>query len=376
MSVTLHVFDRYRPIIDDWPAFVEASTTPLPTCIWINTLRGGVEDVTALLGRSGIAYEPVGWSPTAFRLPHDVQIGNHLAFLAGLCHVQEEVALPPVLLLDPKPGERVLDLCASPGNKTAQIAVSMRNTGTIVANDFNVSRMRPLKRVVSRLGLVDVTTTFCDAASYPTPQQPFDRVLVDVPCSCEGTCRKNPEVLEGTKPHPFAKLSRVQTAILRRALQLCKVGGRVVYSTCTYAPEENEMVVQAALDSLEPGIRAEILPAEVPGLVTSPGLNKWQGRSFRKDMVHAIRIYPHQNDTGGFFIAVLEKVADARRPHRIARKNGDTPHNTRVREGETSRWMAWLEARFGVPPTELAAYKVVETNAKTLSLLTSEHTVP
>ncbi len=119
-------FERYRPIIDDWQAFRLALQRPLPAAIWTNTLKAGPERVAGILRADGIPSEPLSWRPGAFKLlAQDGKPGNHWGFLGGLYHVQEEVSLLPVLLLDPQPGERILDLCAAPGNKTAQIAVAM-----------------------------------------------------------------------------------------------------------------------------------------------------------------------------------------------------------------------------------------------------------
>lgn len=303
-------FERYRELIDDWTAFVAAVKRPLPTTLWANPLKITPEKLQNLLADSGIELTPVGWYPGAFRLPADVMPGLRWEFLAGLYQVQEEVALLPARLLDPQAGDRVLDMCAAPGNKSAQMGAMMANRGTLLANDRNGGRMRAARDVLNRIGLVNVTTLTWDGSSLPGEIGQFDKIMVDVPCTCEGTCRKDSSVLSRSSVGASLKIARIQTALLRKAAQLCRPGGRIVYATCTFAAEENELVVDAILRESGDGLR--LCPSAVPGLVASPGLTEWQGKSLHPDLHHASRIWPHQNDTGGFFVAVLEKVGGER----------------------------------------------------------------
>ncbi|MGD2115865.1 MAG: RsmB/NOP family class I SAM-dependent RNA methyltransferase, partial [Acidobacteriota bacterium] len=177
--------ERYRPLIDDWPAFVRALERPLPVTVWTNPLRSGLpaDLLQNLLAGEGHAPEPLGWCPGAFRLADGATPGRGLLGVSGLYHIQEEVSLLPVELLDPRPGERVLDLCAAPGGKTARIAVAMENRGTVVANDVDWRRLVAVGRNLDRLGVVNVATTAWDAANFPEEGGPFDRVLADVPCT-------------------------------------------------------------------------------------------------------------------------------------------------------------------------------------------------
>lgn len=297
-------FARYRSLVDDWDAFCDALARPLPTCIWTNTLRTTPRRLLEWLADDGLTPTPIPWYPGAYTLPDDAQPGARLPYAAGLYHIQEEVSLLPVVLLAPRPGERVLDLCAAPGGKTAQIAVALRNHGTVVANDRHAMRLGVVRATAERLGLLNVATTTYDAANYPGAAGVFDRVLADVPCSCEGTSRKHPGVLEQASPEASEAISGVQRAILRKAAQLCRPGGRIVYSTCTYAPEENEAVVDALLREDD---RLRVVPAAVPGFAADPGLTEWRGARYDASLRHALRYWPHRHDTGGFFAAVLEK---------------------------------------------------------------------
>lgn len=301
-------FERYRDIVDDWPAFLDALHRPLPTCIWTNRLRARPADLVESMARDSLSLQPLPWYEGAFLLPDTVQPGNRIEFITGLYHVQEEVSLIPPALMSLRGGLRVLDLCAAPGNKTAQIAVAMGNSGTVVANDINHHRHRAVKRTIDRLGLANVVMTTYNGTNLPVDVGLFDRVLADVPCSCEGTTRKHPSSLTHLGAEFSSRLVSRQAALLEKAFQVCKPGGCVVYSTCTFSPEENEGVVQALLDEVGPS-RVELKPITIEGLRFSPGLTAWGARAFSSTMTRALRIWPHQNDTGGFFVAVLHKKA-------------------------------------------------------------------
>lgn len=298
--------ERYRDLIDDWPVFLESLQCPLPTTIWNNSLRVSPSRLNDLFIADGIYLEKTKWQDGVFRLPPRLKPGEQWQYWAGLYHVQEEAAMIPVHLLDPQPGERILDMCAAPGNKTAQISVLMQNRGTVLANDPYYDRVRAMRQIVERLGLINVSTVRYDGTGLPKSIGLFDRVLVDPPCSCEGTTRKNPEVLSWCDTDFIARKRQTQLALLRKAVQLCKPGGRIVYSTCTYAPEENEMVVNDLLQGRD-GNYLQLLTATIPQFKTSPGLTVWQGQRLADSLAQTMRIWPHQNDTGGFFVAVLEK---------------------------------------------------------------------
>ena len=369
------VFARYRPIIDDWEAFLASLRRPLPLSIWANPLRVTPGRLETILHREGVDLEPIPWYPGAFRLLGDVRPGRLWPFLAGLFQVQEEVAMLPVLALDPRPGERILDLCAAPGNKTAQIALLLRNSGTVVANDKNYGRMRALRQTLDRLGLTNVTTTTYDGARYPNKAGSFDRVLVDAPCSCEGTTRKSPEVLEIVSPEFCVRNAELQRALLRRALRLCRPGGTIVYSTCTYAPEENEAVVQAMLD--EAGEMLRILSPKLPPIRYSPGLTEWQGQRFSPDMQRCVRIWPHQNDSGGFFIAVLQKSPDVPLPEdNHAGLSTEEILNQIGTVEPKERWLPPLQERFGISEEAFSPYLLLRRTREKIFLVSRDHRPP
>lgn len=376
MTDRFDVFHRYRPLIDDWDAFVAALSRPLPVCVWSNPLRTTPGRLERWMRAGGLHPRPLGWLDGAWRLPEEEGPGARFEYVAGLYHVQEEVSLVPPVLLDPRPGERVLDLCAAPGGKTAQIALAMDNRGTVVANDRHRGRLTSLRATLDRLGVINVTTTAEDGGNYPPEGGLFDRVLADVPCTCEGTSRKSPEVLGQVDPAYAEKMSGVQTALLRKAVQVTRPGGRIVYSTCTYAPEENERVVGRIL--AEQGEVLQVVPARVEGLRTEPGLTRWRDEDGREErypdqMAGALRIWPHHNDTGGFFVAVLEKTGTT------GSEPGETPP-VEERPGlmavDPEGWRPYLQRRFGIPDAAWESYHVLRRNTQMLGVVAPGHRPP
>jgi NOL1/NOP2/sun family putative RNA methylase len=207
----------------------------------------------------------------------------------------------PPLLLDPKPDEKVLDLCAAPGSKTTQISQAMNNQGLVIANEPSLARVTSLRANCERLGAINVAITRYDGRRFPGHQ--FDRILVDAPCSSEGTARKDLKVLNRCSLKRSLDLHVLQIGLLKRAVMLAKPGGTIIYSTCTYAPEENEAVVEKVLGQFRDTVFLE--QVSVPGLKGCPGLTDWNGSEFSDNLLRCTRYYPHQNDTGGFFVAKM-----------------------------------------------------------------------
>jgi len=298
----MDVLARYEPLVDDFEAFRAACERPLPSVVRVNTLRTTAERARRALKAEGIGIEPVEWHPHLLKL--DDQPGANWPYVHGWIHGQEEVSALPARVLDPAPGERAWDACAAPGSKTTQLAALMDDRGLVVATDDNLGRLSALRSNTERLGVTNVAVTNEDARVHslaPFGEEPYDRALVDVPCSCEGTVRKNPDTLEEWTIEHVRGIAGAQKGILRRAVQATRPGGTVVYSTCTFAPEENEGV----LDHVLAEESCRLVEVDLP-LESAPGVTEWEGEEFDPSVEQARRIYPHQNDTGGFFCAKLE----------------------------------------------------------------------
>lgn len=293
--------ERYREIIDDWDAFWNALHRPLPTVIRTNTLRIDPETLQRRLERKGFLLRPLPWDTSCFQVTGPISIGNTLEHWLGYFYVQEATQLFPVKALDPQPGERVLDLCAAPGGKTTQMAQYMEDQGVVVANDASPKRIQALLANVYRLGTRCVVVTECAGERFPG-EGIFDRVLVDAPCSAEGVARRYPHLRGGAPPRTIQRLVVTQRRLLVRALELVRPGGRVVYSTCTFAPEENEGVVHYVL---ERGL-AKLIAFEPP-VPHARGLERFGPLTFGAELKKAVRFYPHHLDSEGGFVAVLQR---------------------------------------------------------------------
>lgn len=362
MNELLQTMERYRDLVDDWSAFIDSLQRPLPTCLWTNTLRCTARSLQEILREEGLQPDPLSWNPATFRIQPCDRLGTRWWYMAGLCHSQEEVSLLPVELLDCQPGQRVLDLCAAPGGKTARMALALNNRGTIVANDPQPGRMNMLRSNLKRLGILNVTTVLRDGGSFPRRAGGFDRILVDAPCSCEGTVRKHPGTVLGEPRRPV----RQQEAFLATAARLCRPGGRIVYSTCTFAPEENEAVVHAILQRSE-GKDLRVVRPVLPDFKFSPGVTEWEGVQFHPSLADTFRVWPHHNDSGGFFVAVLEKDPGARDVCEVPPPLSATD----APEVDDA-----IFARFGIPADSVAGYTFHQRTSKGLYLVSDGHTAP
>jgi NOL1/NOP2/sun family putative RNA methylase len=309
----MDVLARYEPLVDDYEAFRAACERPLPSVVRVNDIKVTPERVRRAFDEAGTEYERVDWHDGLLRLKS--QPGNSWPYVHGWVYGQEEVSAIPAEVLAPESGERVFDPCAAPGSKTTQLAALMDDTGLLVANDNNLGRLSALRSNAERCGVTSLVVTNADARNFSLKpfvgeadhRQPFfNRALVDVPCSCEGTVRKNPTALEQWEYSYVKGIAGVQKGILTRAVEATEPGGTVVYSTCTFAPEENEAVLDHVLDS--DCVNCELLEFDLP-LDAAPGVTEWEDATYDPSLTRAKRIYPHLNDTGGFFCAKLEVTA-------------------------------------------------------------------
>lgn len=295
--------ERYLRFIPDLDSFLNVMLTPLPTVFRVNTLKATPEKVLSLL--SEFQPLPLAYYADGFVARNGEGLGKTIAHFLGLIYIQDAASMVPALVLRPEPGERVLDLTAAPGSKTTQMAAMMNNTGLIVANDISFARVRGLIGNIDRMGCLNVTVCRMNgitlAKSVP---EYFDRVLVDAPCSSEGTIRKKLEALRRWSIKAIKRFSTLQRGLIRSGYQALKPGGSMVYSTCTIAPEENEAVV-AALLKRHP--EAMVVPFDLPGLLTRPALAEWEGEVFPEAIQHCRRILPQDNNTEAFFVALIKK---------------------------------------------------------------------
>ncbi|MBU3907386.1 MAG: RsmB/NOP family class I SAM-dependent RNA methyltransferase [Nanoarchaeota archaeon] len=236
------------------------------------------------------------------------EIGRSLEHQLGYYYVQDISSMLPIIALSPEPNETILDLCASPGSKTTQTASSMKNSGLIIANDNKLGRISILSANLERCGVTNAIIAKNDAVQLCKRLKErgflFDKILLDAPCSSEGTIKNNPATLLMWNPKTIENLSKIQKVFLDSAMEVLKPEGILVYSTCTHAPEENEEVVDFALKNFKIKIESIKLPVKC-----RQGVTKWNNKKYDKQVIKSCRIYPQDTGSEGFFIAKLKKLS-------------------------------------------------------------------
>ena len=265
--------------------FLKSLERPRAVALRFNPLKGSAPAMP-------FVKEPVPWEPQGFYYDPEARPGLHVYHEAGVYYLQEASAMAPVALLDPQPGEKVCDLCAAPGGKTTQIAGRMLGAGFLLCNEINPKRAKILSRNIERMAVANALVTNEHPANLAKKYPGFfDRVLVDAPCSGEGMFRKEEAAITDWSQETVEMCARRQAEILHSAALLVRPGGRLVYSTCTFAPEEDEKAVAAFLAE-HPEFEPETL--EAPWFV--PGENG------------SHRMWPHKLLGEGHFAAVFKKT--------------------------------------------------------------------
>jgi 16S rRNA (cytosine967-C5)-methyltransferase len=256
----------------------------------VNTLRAAREELLEKFREAGIAAEATSLSPLGIKVLQHAAPRNLPGWAEGLFAVQDEASQLVGMLLAAAPGERVLDACAAPGTKSLQIAQALAGQGEVKATDRNARRLGLLAKEARRLGLDPILV---EPADWTGAKElgPFDRILVDAPCSALGTLRRHPELKWRRRPEDFAALAELQKKILVNVSRCLRPGGLLVYATCTYGQEENEEVVKELLESEEFALAdaAELLPASARAAASRKILRTW----------------PHRHGTDGFTAHVL-----------------------------------------------------------------------
>lgn len=323
----------------------------LPPCFRFNPLKGGIDQQKELFRRQGFRFAPVQGLEGAYRLIHQpVPVGKSLSHVLGHIYVQDAASMIPALALDSKPNETVLDMCAAPGSKTTLLAGRMENRGVVVANDSSRRRSQTLSGNLFRMGICNVAVLNGFGQQYGNSYfETFDRILLDPPCSALGTLHKSPEVLNWWSLRRSLHLASIQKSLLAAALKALRVGGTLVYSTCTLTPQENEAVIDAALQQFP--VELEAIPAGA--LIARPGLQEYQGRRFSAQLRRALRICPVENECEGFFVARLRKVESFGAP-RFRKNCRRLPAGIFAgSEHPTSREIETVMGRFGIDQDQI-----------------------
>jgi NOL1/NOP2/sun family putative RNA methylase len=291
----------------DFAEFEKIVRTQPRNFIRCNTLKIKPEELLARLNKRWKVIQPYPKHPEIMLIEEDLkpgELGNSIEHLLGYYYVQEVCSMMSPLALAPEKGEFVLDLCASPGSKTSQIAAKMENQGTLIANDLKLDRVKILSANLEKNGVSNAIITQKDAIAFCShiekSQFRFDKILLDAPCSGEGTLRSSPKTFLMWNDRMITKFSRQQKKFIAFALKCLKVGGTLVYSTCTHAPEEDEEVIDFAVKNFPVKVETINLP-----LKCRKGITDWYNKTYSLEVQKACRIYPQDNDSEGFFVCKL-----------------------------------------------------------------------
>ncbi len=287
----------------------------------LNTLKKAAHEQ----GVEGLPFHltKVPWAQNGYYYEKDDQPGKHPYHDAGVYYIQEPSAMAPVGLLDVQPGDRVLDLCAAPGGKSTQIAAALQGKGLLVCNEIHPARAKILSENVERMGIRNacVTNETPKHLSEVFPEY-FDRILVDAPCSGEGMFRKNEVACEEWSLENVELCAERQDEILDCAAKMLRPGGRLVYSTCTFAPQENEGSISRFLERNTDFV---ILPIEKEPFGTDcQGVAAWTTQPVR-GIENTLRLWPHRLKGEGHYAAVLQKNGDVPEGYVSVSANGVEP---------------------------------------------------
>lgn len=299
--------------------FVAACQRPLRKSIRVNTLKISVEQFVQRAQEKGWQLSPVPWCTEGFWIEADetiVPLGNTAEHMSGLFYIQEASSMMPVSALfkaEEDQFDSVLDMAAAPGSKTTQIAAKMENHGVLVANEFSASRVKVLHANIERCGVRNASLSNYDGRVFGgwLPEQ-FEAVLIDAPCSGEGTVRKDADAMKNWSKESVISISDTQKDLIESAFHALKVGGTMVYSTCTLSIEENQQVCHHLKQTFGDAVEFESLVDLFPGAekaLTEEGF---------------LHIFPQVYDCEGFFVARIRKVGSAPAPQ-VKKRLGKFP---------------------------------------------------
>lgn len=266
----------------------------------VNTNKISVEDFLRI---SPFSLKPVPWCSNGFYYDEDVQPAKHPYYFAGLYYIQEPSAMTPASVLPIEPGDRVLDICAAPGGKSTELAARLQGTGLLVSNDISHSRAKALLKNLELFGIPNMLVLSEPSNTIAERFEGFfDKILIDAPCSGEGMFRKSNSMIKAWEKNGVELFVNLQQSILREMVKCLRPGGSLVYSTCTFSPEENEQAMDYLLE-LAPELELQELPL-YEGFDT--GHPEWS-RTGNEAVKHCRRLWPHCVKGEGHFVALLQK---------------------------------------------------------------------
>ena len=304
MELPVEFTDRMRELLgEEYDAFIESYQEPRHHALRLNTLKISPEKFEQI---SSFHLSPVPWIPNAFYYEEQDPASRHPFYAAGLYYLQEPSAMTPASVFDVRPGMKVLDLCAAPGGKSTALGVKLNGEGLLVSNDISGSRCKALLHNIEIFGIPNALVTNAVPARlaehFPCF---FDRILVDAPCSGEGMFRKDDSTISAWYPQKPDDCGKIQREIVTQAVKMLSPGGQLMYSTCTFAPEEDEEIVRFILNRF-PQMKLCSLP-RADGF--SEGLTAYtihgEKRPEMPELSQCVRLWPHKIGGEGHFMALL-----------------------------------------------------------------------
>ena len=355
-QVSNKIFDYLSSLYGESPAknyldFINAEST---SYIRVNKLKTSKEKLSQILLKDyKIKTENIKGIKDALKISEKSDLlGKTIEHIIGEYYIQGLSSMIPPLILNPEPNDVVLDLCAAPGSKTTELAEIMENRGTLVSNEIQLDRVKMLVYNLDRMNIVNtgVIHTKGEWLSKHYADH-FNKVLVDAPCSGLGIIQKKGEVNDWWSVERAERLGELQLKLLIAAIKMAKVGGEIVYSTCTLTPEENELILDKVLEKYP----VEIQEIELP-VKSHPGLTNYNGRNLTPEISKGRRIFPWEADTDGFFIIKLKKIGETNPPvqtlpiqKELKLLNSD--------KKEISSLLKNISGYFGMPEDIFSSYK-------------------
>ncbi len=298
------MIERYLEFLglDNTIKLLKANEKPLIPSIRVNTLKISQSVLKIKLEQKGFKLEPLEWVPYGFKvIKKSFNLGSSHEFLQGYYYLQNIASMLPALILDPKPSDLVIDMCAAPGSKATQLAQIMKNKGTLILIDRNKRRIPALEMNLRRLGISNSIILNFDAIALHKLNVKADKILLDAPCTGEGLIRQDRSRKTSKKLKDIEKMASIQKNLLIAGLNALNPNGKLLYSTCSIAPEENELVINEVLSKFS--------NFDIQKMHPKYGVNGYTeifGKDLLDQLENSQRLYPHVHDTIGFYICLIK----------------------------------------------------------------------
>ena len=299
------MIERYIQFLglDETLKLLEANERPLIPSIRVNTLKISVLELKKRLEKKGNELKPIEWIPYGFNIVKESSnLGSSHEFLQGYYYLQNIASMLSAIILDPKPNDIVIDMCAAPGSKSTHLAQLMENKGTLILVEKNLNRIPALEVNLRRMGIINSIVLNMDAINLSNVNVKGDKILLDAPCTGEGLIRQDPSRKKSKSMKDIEKMSSIQKKLLTTGLNALNSGGMLLYCTCSIAPEENEIVVDEVLNKSN---KFKII--EISKNYGVKGLTNVFGVNLLEDLMFSQRLYPHLHDTIGFYFCLIKK---------------------------------------------------------------------